>query len=326
MSSSAQQTAQALPLEQSSVVEEPKLTLDEMTRVMDVARALRKERSIAQRELNREETIELLRTKLREAADLAGDPVTDEQIDAAIRHYYDNLHEFDPPEPGFETFLASIYVRRKLIAGWAIALAAAALLTWGYWFSGMMPGQRRTELRARQTYSQVEEVVGSIEALATDAGVAADAQAAQTEAATYHDRGELSALEQLRDRLLQQESVLKDEYRLMIVSDGQSGVDTYGPQGQLSGYYLIVEAVDASGKPVPMRVRNAETGDYELVSRWAEQVPEEVYNRVRDDKQADGIVDAREFATKRRGETDVEVTLSGPGGAPLERGRQITKW
>ena len=213
-----------------------------------------------------------------------------------------------------------------MIAGWAIALAAAALLTWGWWFSGMMPGQRQTELRAQQTYSQVEEVAGSIEALAKDADVVQAAEAARTEAATYRDRSELSALEQLRDRLLQQESVLKDEYRLMIVTSGQSGVDTYGPEGQLSGHYVIVEAVDASGQPVAMRVRNAETGKYETANTWGEQVPQEVYERVKADKEADGVVDAREFAVKRRGEADVEITMPGADGATFERGRQITKW
>lgn len=326
MSQSAQQTAQAPQSESAATIEKPKLTLDEMTRVMDVARTLRKERSVAERELNRDETITLLRKKLREAADLAGDPVTDEQIETAIRHYFENLHEFEPPEPGFETAMAEVYVRRRQIAGWALALATAAMLTWGFWFSGMLPGARQTELRAQQTYSQVEEVAASIEALNASPEVVADTQAARAEASTYRDSGDLSALEQLRDQLLQKATVLKQEYRLMVVSEGQSGVDTYASDGQVSGHYLVVEAVDASGKVVPMRIRNAETGKYVNATRWAEQVPQEVYDRLKADKEADGIIDAREFAVKSRGETDTVVTMPGAGGRPLERGRQITQW
>lgn len=323
------QATQSAPSDLASLpdLEGSNLTLDEMTRVMDVARTLRKETSIAERELNRDETIAMLRKKLREAADLAGDPTTDEQIEAAIRHYYDNLHEFQPPESGWENTLANVYVARKQIVGWTMAAVAVALMTWGFWFSGMMPGQRRTEIRAQQTYSQVEEVTRTIESLATDGVVAEQAQQAQVEAATYRDRGDVNALEQLRDRLLQQASVLQDEYKLMIVSQGQSGIDRYvGQDNAISGYYLIVEAVDSSGKPLPMRVRNAETGKYETATKWGEQVTKEVYEAVAADKQADGVVDAREFAVKRRGETDLEVTLDGPGGASIERGRQITTW
>jgi len=329
MAEKSAQATQSAPSDVASLpgLEESNLTLDEMTRVMDVARTLRKETSIAERELNRDDTIAMLRKKLREAADLAGDTTTDEQIEAAIRHYFDNLHEFQPPESGWDTTMANIYVARKQIVGWTMAAIAVALMTWGFWFSGMMPGQRRTELRAQQTYSQVEEVTRSIESLATDGAIAEQAQQAQAEAATYRDLGDVSALEQLRDRLLQQASVMQDEYQLMIVTQGQSGVDRYvGQDTAVSGYYLIVEAVDSNGKPLPMKVRNAETGKYETVSKWGEQVSKEVYDSVAADKQADGVVDAREFAVKRRGETDLEVTLGGPGGASIERGRQITSW
>ncbi len=326
MSQSAQQAPQVSQPVPATTTDETQLTLDEMTRVMDVARTLRKERSIAERELNREETVELLRRKLREAADLAGDPVTDEQIDTAIKNYFENLHEFDPPEEGLETTLAGVYVRRKQIAGWLLAIAAAAMLVWGSWYGGMLPGKRQAELRAQQTYSQVEEAAGAIEKMSTSPEATAAAEAARAEAAAYRDRSEVSALEQLRDQLLQQQAVIKSEYRLMIANDGQSGVPTYSPQGNLSGYYLIVEATDANGKPVTVRVRNAESGKYESVSRWAEQVPKEVYDRVQQDKEADGIVDAREFAVKRRGETELKVTFPGVSGSPLERGRQITEW
>ncbi|MCO6047486.1 DUF6384 family protein [Aeoliella sp. ICT_H6.2] len=323
MSQSAPESAQAPQSDSAIEPAEQKLTLDEMTRVMDVARTLRKERSIAERELNREETIKLLRLKLREAADLAGDPVTDEQIDTAIEHYFANLHEFDPPEPGLETFAAGVYVRRYQIAGWALGIATAALLVWGAWFGGMLPGKRQTELLALQTYSQVEEVTGTIEELAADPELVAQAEAARAEAATYRDRGDVSALEQLKSRLLNQEAVLKSEYQVMIMQEPLSGIERHAPgTGDLSGSYLIVQAVDSSGKVIPMDIRNAENGKMERVTKWAEQVPLEVFEQMMADKQADGVVDNREFAVKQRGQQDVKVTLPGV----LQRGRQITAW
>ncbi|QDU56254.1 DUF6384 family protein [Aeoliella mucimassa] len=327
MSKSAQQSAQPSQLDLDVESAESKLTLDEMTRVMDVARTLRKERSIAQRELNREDTIVLLRQKLREAADLAGDPVTDEQIEVAIKQYFDNLHEFETPEPGFQTFLASVYVRRYTITAWTLALAAAALLTWGMWFGGLLPGDRQNELRAQQTYSQTIKVVESIETLSTNPEVTSQAEAARAEAASYRDRGEVSALEQLKSRLLQQESVLNAEYRLMIPNDGLSGIERLVEDtGGVSGSYVIVEAVDSRGQPVPTQVRNAESGQMVTVTKWAEQVPLEVFEQLKADKEADGILDSREFAVKRRGEPELEITLQNGSGVTLERGRQITQW
>lgn len=127
MPPTAQQTAQA-PQPAPPPPPASELSLEEMTRVMDVARTLRKERTTAERELDREGTIRLLRQKLREAADIAGDPVTDAQIEAAIRQYYENLHAFQPPQPGWETTLAKLYVRRTWFLGGAAALAAAGVL------------------------------------------------------------------------------------------------------------------------------------------------------------------------------------------------------
>ena len=48
---------------------------------------------------------------------------------------------------------------------------------------------------------------------------------------------------------------------------------------------------DAAGNPVSVPVENRETRRIERVSRWAEQVPQEVYDRLKADKQADGVLD-----------------------------------
>lgn len=107
------------------------LSLEEMTRIMDVAVALRRERGVAVRELNRDETRRLLREKLHEAAAVSGGTLSDAEIDAAIEQYYDRLHAFEEPPSSWETFMAHIYIRRTQIA---IALTAlgAAIAAWTF--------------------------------------------------------------------------------------------------------------------------------------------------------------------------------------------------
>lgn len=135
--SSAQQQ-QAPPAAETEEVAAPMeyaartdLSLQEMSRIMDVAVALRRERNLAERELNRDETLRLLREKLREAAAVSGGTLTDAEIDAAIRQYYDRLHAYEDPPSSWETFMAHVYIRRTQIAV-AITAIGGAILAWSF--------------------------------------------------------------------------------------------------------------------------------------------------------------------------------------------------
>ena len=123
--SSAQQQQQASPQAETAldVRPEPELSLTEMSRIMDVAVALRRERSLAERGLNRDETRRMLREKPREVAQVTGGSVTEAEIDAAISHYYDRLHAFEEPPPSWRTWLAHLYIRRVQL-GWLLAALA----------------------------------------------------------------------------------------------------------------------------------------------------------------------------------------------------------
>jgi hypothetical protein len=105
------------------------LSLEQMSRIMDVAVALRRERTLAERELDRDEARRLLREKLREAAAVSGSTLTDAEIDAAIIHYYDRLHAFEEPASSWQTFLAHLYIRRTQVAV-ALAAIGATILAW----------------------------------------------------------------------------------------------------------------------------------------------------------------------------------------------------
>ncbi len=71
---------------------------------------------------------------------------------------------------------------------------------------------------------------------------------------------------------------------------------------------------------------NAETQKTETVISWGEQVPQAVYERIRDDKKGDGILNETRFALKRRGQLTPEIVIQDAGGQPIVRKSQITKW
>lgn len=100
---------------------------------MDVATTLRKEQAVVHQQLNIEETKAMLRQRLLDAAKVTGEPLTEEQVNIAIEHYYDKLHVFEEPEWSWDLAMAHLYVMRNKIIAWAAVLGAAGAAY--AWFS-----------------------------------------------------------------------------------------------------------------------------------------------------------------------------------------------
>lgn len=320
-------------------------SLPELLRIMDVATALRQEREKAAAHLDFEQTKAALRQRLRATADTLGDTVSDAEIEAAINRYFGQLYEFKEPAPGMQRFLAHVWIRRGPVLA---ALLVAALLVFGGWWllasasSPWSPAAQRAraeaahaEMQARakrhvdDTWNKLVALHASVLGLAREDAAKDEANALRREAEAAHAAGLGAAIEQARVKLDALRAELDQEYELRVVSrpNERSGIDAYvnDQQRTLSGYYLIVEAVTASGSVLSRRIRDGEKNQTVLVRKWGEQVPKEVYDRIAADKRADGIVDENVFARKRRGYRQEEVVmLTAPGGQALRRGRQIT--
>lgn len=124
---SATQQAPPPSVRKDSRVELPgeNLTIQETLRVMDVAREMREQRQTAEDMFRQTDTRRQLREKLMRTARLAGDSVTEAELDAAIDQYLANLHTYEDPKPGFKSFLAHCWIRRTEIVVGACALAAS---------------------------------------------------------------------------------------------------------------------------------------------------------------------------------------------------------
>jgi len=249
--------------EDLSTTPEHELSLQEMLRVMDVARTLRKERETVALQFNQEQTRQMLRERMLQTSSITGEQLTEIEVDAALDQYFDNLHTFTPPPPGLSTLLAHAWVRRKILGVLLAAVTAIALLTWWLW---PRPADPRSEVY---------------------------------------------------------------EVRIVSGADRQSGIDRYFTDEQGTrqpAYYLIVQAVTPDGEILPRRIRNAETGQIETVTTWGERVPAAVYERIKSDKQIDGVLDETPFAVKRAGTTELEIVLPDETNTPISRGGQITDW
>jgi hypothetical protein len=90
--------------------------LDDYLRILDVASALRKQGELVNQQLNLDEQKAKLRDHLLKTAESTGEKLSEEQINAAIGTYFQNLYSFKEPKKDIRYKLAELYVDRKKIA------------------------------------------------------------------------------------------------------------------------------------------------------------------------------------------------------------------
>lgn len=111
-------------------------------------------------------------------------------------------------------------------------------------------------------------------------------------------------------------------YTLRVVSRPgvQSGVRRRAAnQAEGRSYYLVVEAVTDDGQILKLPITNEETQRIKEVRQFAIRVDESEYNRVRADKQDNGLIDNAEVGSKARGELEPTYQVKVVGGT-------ITDW
>jgi hypothetical protein len=111
------------------------LSLTEVMQIMDVASTLRREREVAEKELDLPQAKLKLRERLLETARLTGEDVTEGEVDAAISLYFDNVHSYSDPAWGLQVMLAHLYIRRGLVF-LLIGIPLAAVASWFMYFPG----------------------------------------------------------------------------------------------------------------------------------------------------------------------------------------------
>lgn len=154
-------------------------------------------------------------------------------------------------------------------------------------------------------------------------------QQAANDAAALRDQGKTAAAEGNRAgaeaaiaELTRIRDTLRQEYQLRIVSrDGvKSGFWTFPEiNTAATNYYVVVEAIDPTGKALSLPILNEENNETETVAMWGVRVPETVYRSVEADKTDDGIIQRNIVGIKQFGFLDPDYLVQVLGGA-------VTRW
>ncbi len=317
-----------LPQDRSVRLPGEDLSLNEMLRVMDVAREMQRNRQLAQEMFRRDEVRAELRSKLMRSAQLAGDRVTEAEVDAAIDQYFATLNVYSDPEPGFKRMVAHAWVWRKRIVAGLAAIAITLGGSYYLFFSSAAP--LSPSVQAERAVAAEQETAAAlyaqVEAMTSDPAILAQAKSLQGEI-NVQQSGDVTQAIAAREQLATMVDTLRQTYEVHVTNDAQGVSLVDRGKGDLaSNYYVIVEARDASGQAIPQKIRNAETGRVETVTKWAEQVPAEVFERLKTDKLTDGILNETLFAVKSRGTLEPAIKLPGSTGAPITKGIAVTRW
>jgi hypothetical protein len=156
---------------------------------------------------------------------------------------------------------------------------------------------------------------------AREPGVAEKIQALYANASTAAEAGDFETLRTARQALQYVHDTLRQEYSIQIVSrpGTPSGVwRTPAHSRTARNYYLIVEAVTASGQRLKLPITSEEDGKVRTMSEWGLRVDQQAYEQVRRDKEADGIVNRKQVGAKKRGFLTPEYSVPTTGAAIAE--------
>ncbi|MBI1211839.1 MAG: hypothetical protein GC190_10285 [Alphaproteobacteria bacterium] len=300
--------------------------LDELMLAMDVVDTIRHRELLVERELQQGARDDELRNRLREIYKGQGIDVPDSVIDEGIKALKDSRFVYVPPKPGVAVTLATMWVNRAHILWtlFSVVLFVVGLRV-GYYLLVERPPivaaeTARIELsetlpKALDTsYANVLRDAKVDEARTQAAALLANGKAAIARRDADEARGQVTALDALDAKLLQ-------TYELRIVSrpDEDTGIIRSPSDSDAENYYLIVEAIGADGRAMNMDIANEENERTYRRSMWGVRVSEEVFDRVRNDKNDDGIVENNILGQKLRGELQVRYNMPVLGGT-------ITRW
>ncbi|MFO1153348.1 MAG: DUF6384 family protein [Rhodospirillales bacterium] len=300
--------------------------LDEVMLAMDVVDTLRHADTLVERELSGEERDRRLRERLRGLYKSQGIEVPDHILDEGVAALREDRFVYKPPAAGLRRSLALAYVNRgRWLKGLAIVALLGAVLVGGYWFVVERPAQTQVAQRTRDLgealpqgfaaeQARILAISRSKEATDQATSLVAEGEAAIKAGDAPAAKAKLAQLTQLR-QLLEQTYVIRVISR-PNQSSGVWRVPKLNPGGR--NYYLIVETVDAAGHPVPVTITSEEDNKTAQVSTFGLRVDERTFNRVRADKQDDGIIQNNRVGEKRTGMMEPIYTMPTLGGAILQ--------
>jgi hypothetical protein len=300
--------------------------LDDVMLAMDVVDTLRHRARLVESELASDTREVELVARLKDIYAAQGISVSDAIIKDGVRALEEKRFVYEPPKDGFAVRLARFYVARdRWLKPVLAALALAALAAGVYEFGVAAPQRARQEAARVELGATLPAALEAARARAL-ARAAGPAEAARIDAAWRAGSAAIEGrdAEAARAAIADLELLALDlhaELTVRIVSrageySGVFRIPDDAPEAR--NYYLIVEAVDAAGRPHALEIVSEEDRAVRRVESWGVRVPEAVFNAVAADKRDDQIIENAVVGAKPKGALAPRYDIAGAGGAILE--------
>lgn len=292
-----------------------KQPLDDIMLAMDVVDTLRRRERVVQRELDEVGREDDLKGRLRRIYSEQGIEVPDRVIEQGVAALKEERFTYKPPPDSLAIKLARLYVDRGRWGKWVGGIAGAGALAGGIgYFTLVAPDAALPDDLARMHTEVVELAATDRARQAVDQAFAAGASALRNE----DTAGAREAMKRMQDL----GRILGQEYTIRIVNrPGEASGVWRVPDAntQARNYYIIVEAVDPTGKAIEVPIESEETRRSDWVDVWGLRVSQSTFESVGRDKKDDGIIERDRFGYKARGALVPNYEMQTTGGA-------ITKW
>lgn len=289
--------------------------LDDVMLAMDVVDTLRRRERIVKRELDELGREEDLKERLRKIYGAQGIEVPDHVIEQGVAALKEERFTYKPPPDSFATKLARVYISRSRWGKWLGGLTGAGVLAAGVNYLAVVAPNAALPQDLAQIHTEAVALARSDEARETLGRYLSTGQAAL-------GREDRAAAKAAIQQLAEARAVLGQEYTVRIVNRAGENTGVWRIPDANTGarnFYIIVEAVDPSGRVLTVPIRNEETRATETVKLWGLRVDEQTFRAVAEDKRDDGIIERDRFGYKARGELEPRYEMPTTGGA-------ITHW
>lgn len=287
--------------------------LDDVMLAMDVVDTMRHRQELVALELKAGERDEEMFDRLRRIYAAQGIDVPDRILREGVDALREERFVYRPPAPSAASRWARIYVRRGRWLRRAALVAVVLIAAVAIWDASVRAPRRGLEADLNAARAAIHAVAEAPEAEAR-------ADALHRTATTALQRGDAADARDALASLRELQATLERAYELRVALEPDTGVWRVPDVNTgARNYYIVVEAVDARGRPVSVPIVSEETGEAREVERWGLRVDEATFERVRDDKLDDGILQERRFGEKRAGALEPEYRFPTTGGA-------ITEW
>lgn len=301
--------------------------LDDVLLAMDVVDTLRHREQLVLTELDAGAREAALLARLKDIYAAQGIDVPERILREGVKALEERRFLYEPPKPTLSVSLAKLYISRyRWLAPLSFALVAGVALLGAYQVGVVEPARAnaaRAEIELTQTLpAALTRLHGEVIATALEEKAKLQADGLLADGQRAIAAGDVKAARRVLDRLETLKADLGAIYEVRVV---------YGPGEAYTGvlripedipgarnHYLIVEAVDPSGRLVEVAVTSEEDRRSDRVSRWGQRVSETVFNDVAADKDDDQIIQNAVIGQKLAGYISPQYSVATPGGAILE--------